>query len=157
MDLTIGSLSFRFGALGSTCLSDPTKLDPSAGKTTTTAKLESSAGFSSKVNSPVSFMTTGNIEDTIEELDKIMENLDLGESTGHSDFSQNFSKDTTADFTTQNSGVSNNIHQVCVIITEAAEDNDGVDNILVNTQGNNPRNNCRRRKRKYMSLPENGE
>jgi hypothetical protein len=155
MDLTIGSLSFRFGALGSTCLSDPTKLDPSAGKTTTTAKLESSAGFSSKVNSPVSFMTTGNIEDTIEELDKIMENLDLGESTGHSDFSQNFSKDTTADFTTQNSGVSNNIHQVCVIIMEAVEDDDVADNTIVNTQINNPRSNSRKEKEKiYVSAGE---
>jgi hypothetical protein len=41
MDLMIGSLNLCVGALGSTHLSDPTKLDPSAGKTTTMAKLES--------------------------------------------------------------------------------------------------------------------
>jgi hypothetical protein len=56
----------------------------------------------------------------IEELGEIMENLDLEEAVDHSDFSQNFSKDTTADFTTRNGGVSSNVHQVCVIITEAA-------------------------------------
>jgi hypothetical protein len=73
----------------------------------------------------------------------------------HSDFSQNFSRSTVADFTTQNGGVSHNIHQICVIITEAAEDNDGVDNIVVNTQGNNPRNNRRNYKEKiYISTKE---
>jgi hypothetical protein len=66
------------------------------------------------------------MKDKIEELDKIMGNLDLGEAMDHSDFSQNFSKNTAADFTTQNGGVSSNVHQVCVIITKAAEDNDGV-------------------------------
>jgi hypothetical protein len=40
--------------------------------------------------------------------------------------SKDFSKNTTADFTTQNGGFSNNVHQVCVIITEVAEDNDSV-------------------------------
>jgi hypothetical protein len=35
MDLTIGSLSFRVGSLGSIRLSDPAKLDPSARKTKT--------------------------------------------------------------------------------------------------------------------------
>jgi hypothetical protein len=43
---------------------------------------ESSVGSSSEVNSPVSFTTTENIEDKIEELDETMENLDLGEQSG---------------------------------------------------------------------------
>jgi hypothetical protein len=43
---------------------------------------ESSVGSSSKVNSPVSFTTTENIKDKIEELDETMENLDLGEQSG---------------------------------------------------------------------------
>jgi hypothetical protein len=121
----------------------------------TMATSESSAGSSSEVNSPVSFATMESIKNRIKELDKIMGNLDLGESTGHSNFSQNFSKDTTADFTTRNSGVSNNIHQVCVIITEAAEDNDVIDNTVVNTQINNPRNNNRKEKEKiYVSAGE---
>jgi hypothetical protein len=45
-------------------------------------------------------MMTKNIEDTIEELDKIMGNLDLGEASDHSDSSQNFSRSTTLYFTT---------------------------------------------------------
>jgi hypothetical protein len=92
---------------------------------------ESSVGSSSEGNSPVSFTMTKNTEYTIEELDKIMGNLDLGEAMDHSDFSQNFSRSIATDFTTRNGGVSNNIHQVCVIITEAAEDNDGVVNVVV--------------------------
>jgi hypothetical protein len=155
MNLTIGSLNFCVGALGSTRLSDPTKLDPLARKTATTTKSESSAGSSSEVNSPVSFTTAGNIEDTIKKLDEIMKKLDLGEPMGHSDFSHNFSKDTTMDFTTRNGGVSNNIHQVCVIITEASEDDDVADNTVVNTQVNNPRSNSQKEKEKiYVSAGE---
>jgi hypothetical protein len=50
------------------------------------------------------------MKDKIEELDEIMENLDLEEAVDHSDFSQNFSNDTTADLTTRNSSVSSNVH-----------------------------------------------
>jgi hypothetical protein len=82
MDLTIGSLKFRVGSLGSICLSDLTKSDPSAGKTMTMAMSESSLGSSSKVNSPVSFTTMENMEDKIEELHETMENLDFGEQSG---------------------------------------------------------------------------
>jgi hypothetical protein len=82
MDLTIGSLNFCVSSLGSIRLSDPTKSGPSAGKTATATMSESSVDSSSEVNSPVSFMTTEKIEDTIEELDKTMENLDLGEQSG---------------------------------------------------------------------------
>jgi hypothetical protein len=133
MDLTIGSLNFRIGSLVSIRLSDPMESDPSAAKTVTMAISESSVGSSSEVNSPVSFQTTESMKDKIEELNEIMGNLDLGESMDHSDFSQIFSKNTAADFTTRNGGVSSNVHLVCFIITEAAEDNDGVDNIVVNT------------------------
>jgi hypothetical protein len=108
---------------------------PSAGKTMTMAISESSVGSSIEVNSLVSFMMMESMEDKIEELNKIIRNLDLGEAMDHSNFSQNFRKNTAADFTTQNGGVSSNVHQVCVIITEASEDNDGIDNIVVNTCG----------------------
>jgi hypothetical protein len=75
------------------------------------AMSESLVGFSSEVNSPVSFaMTT--IEDKIEELDEIMGNLDLGEAMDRLNLDQE-------DFTTRRSGVSSNVHKVCVIITEA--------------------------------------
>jgi hypothetical protein len=47
-------------------------------------KSEPSVGFSSEVNSPVSFATKS-IKDKIEELDEIMGNLDLGEAMDHLD------------------------------------------------------------------------
>jgi hypothetical protein len=81
MDTTIRSLNFHVGSSGSIRLSDPTKLNPSAGKTMIMVILESSVGSSSEVNSLVSFTTTENIEDKIEELDKTMENLDLGKQS----------------------------------------------------------------------------
>jgi hypothetical protein len=40
---------------------------------------ESSVGSSSEVNSPVSFATTENTGEKIEELNETMENLDLGD------------------------------------------------------------------------------
>jgi hypothetical protein len=88
------------------------------------------------------------IEDTIEEHDEIMEYLDLGESLGTSDKGsiRNLDSHIIADFTTRSSGVSdsnedtrrsegrytNNIHQMCIIIMEAAEDNDGRNDMVAN-------------------------
>jgi F0F1-type ATP synthase epsilon subunit len=61
------------------------------------------------------------------------------------------------DFTTRSGGVSSNVHQVCVIITEEAEENDDIDNIVVNTQNNKPRSNSGKEKEKYMSPLESRE
>jgi hypothetical protein len=72
MDLTIGSLNFCVSSLGTIRLSDSTRSDPSAEKTTPATISESSVGSSSEVNSPVRFKPTENIDNTIEELDKIM-------------------------------------------------------------------------------------
>jgi hypothetical protein len=58
MDLTIGSLNFRVGSLGSISLSDPAKSGLSASGPMTLAMSESSEGSSSKVNSPVSLAKT---------------------------------------------------------------------------------------------------
>jgi hypothetical protein len=77
MDLTIGSLNFRFRSSGSIRLSDPVKPDPSASGTKTLAMFESSVGSSSMVNSLVSLATAENTREEIEELDETMENLDL--------------------------------------------------------------------------------
>jgi hypothetical protein len=85
MDQTIESPNFLVGSLGTIRLSDLTNSGPSAGKTVSATRSESSVGSSSKVNSPVSFKPTENIEDTVEELDEIMENLGLGKSSGHPD------------------------------------------------------------------------
>jgi hypothetical protein len=140
MDLTIGSLNFRVGSLGSIRLSDPMKSDLSVGTTATMAILESSVGLPSEVNSPVSFAMTS-IEDKVEELDEIMGNLNLGEAMDRSDLDQE-------DFTTRSGGVSSHVHQVCVIIIEAAEENNNTNNIVVNTQDNNPRSNSGKEKEK---------
>jgi hypothetical protein len=78
MDLTIGSLNFHVGSLGSIRLLDPAKLDASASETKTITMSESSVGSSSEVNSPVSFATAENIGEKIEELNETMENLGLG-------------------------------------------------------------------------------
>jgi hypothetical protein len=78
-DLTIGSLNFHVGSLGSIRFSDPAKPDPSASEAKTIAMSESSVGSSSEANSPVSFATTKIAGEKIAELDKTMENLDLGD------------------------------------------------------------------------------
>jgi hypothetical protein len=85
MDLTIGSFNFRVESLGSILLSDPVSLGPSAGKTAVVATSRTSIGSSSKVNSLVSIKLTERKENTIEELDEVMENLDPKKSSGYSD------------------------------------------------------------------------
>jgi hypothetical protein len=77
MDLTIRSLNFRVGSLGSIRLSDPAKPDPLASEAKTIAISESSVGSSSEANSPVSFATADFVGGKITELDETMENLNL--------------------------------------------------------------------------------
>jgi hypothetical protein len=110
-ELTIESLSIFIGPSGSSRLSDSTKQDPSASKPKTVVMLESSEGSSSKVNSPVSL---GEAKTT--EGDNIREKLDLEETTRKT-------HNSTRDFAAGSSGVSRRIHQLCVIITEAEEEN----------------------------------
>jgi hypothetical protein len=74
MDLTIGSLNFRVGSLGSIRLLDPTKPGPSASEPKTVAISESS-GSSSEVNSPVSLAEAE--EEKIVGGDETMKNFDL--------------------------------------------------------------------------------
>jgi hypothetical protein len=80
-----------------------------------------------------------------------------------------FGKGTTSDFTTRDGGVSdndestwrseerhiNNIHQICIIITEVVEDDDGRSNLVINAQGGNLGNSHRKEKEKvYVSTGE---
>jgi hypothetical protein len=97
MDLTIGCLNFHVRSLGTTRLSDTTKLSPSVEKTASATMLESSVSSSSEVNSLVSFTSTENIGDATEELDKIMDNLDLGEPSGDFMVCHNSTSDKSAD------------------------------------------------------------
>jgi hypothetical protein len=85
MDLMIRSFNFRDGSLGSIRLSDPINLGPSAGKTAAMATSEALVGSSSEVNSSDSVKPMKSKKNTAKELDEIMENLDLEESSGYSD------------------------------------------------------------------------
>jgi hypothetical protein len=148
MELTIGSLSFRIGSSGSTRLSDPAKPDPSASKTKTITVSGSSVGSSSEVKSPVSFATAENTREKIEELNKTMEDLDIGGTVDKSYISQK-------DFVTRSGGVSRNIHQLCVIITEAAEENDHADNAVVDAQVDKSKSDNKKEKEKiHVSIGE---
>jgi hypothetical protein len=111
MELTIGSLSIFVRPSGSSHLLDSTKPDPSASKPETEVMLESSEGSSSEINSPVS---PG--KPPIVEGDKIRENFDLEERACQT-------HNSIRDFVAENSGVSKKVHQLCVIITEAEEEN----------------------------------
>jgi hypothetical protein len=122
IELTIGSLSILVGPSGSTRLLDPVKLDLSAREPETAAMAESSDGSSSKVNSPVSLGET-----QIAEGDEIQEKLDMEVKAFKT-------RNSTRDFTAGSSGVSKRVHQLCVIITEAEEEeednhegNEGID------------------------------
>jgi hypothetical protein len=137
MELTIRSLNFRVGSSSSTRLSDPAKLDPSASETKTIAVSGSSVGSSSEVNSPVSFTTAESTGEKIEELDETMEKLDIGGTVDQSYLSQK-------DFITRSGGVSGNIHQLCVIITEAAEENNPADNTTTHALVNKSRSNSKK-------------
>jgi hypothetical protein len=77
MDLTIGSLNFHIGSLGSIRLLDPVSSNPSASEVKTVAMSESSVGSSSEANSSVSFVATEVAEGKIAEVDENMENFDL--------------------------------------------------------------------------------
>jgi hypothetical protein len=145
MELTIGSLKFLVGSLGSTRLSDLAKLDMSPSEIKTIAMSGSLVGSSSEVNSSVSFTTAENTGEKIEELDETMEKLDIGETVDQSCPGQK-------DFITRSGGVSGNIHQLCVIITEAAEDNDPADNAATHAQVNKSRSNSKKEKEKIHVL-----
>jgi hypothetical protein len=110
-ELTFGSLSFYIRPSGSTCLSDPTKSAPSAGKTERMTASGSSVGSSSEANSPVSLAATKNLQGKSEEPDE----------TGQKTIVE-AAVEKSRGIASRSSGVSRSIHQLCVIITEAAEE-----------------------------------
>jgi hypothetical protein len=141
MELTIGSLSFYVGPSGSTRLSDPAKSGPSAGKTKTITMSGSYVGSSSEVNSPVSFAATENMQKILEEFNGTWEEPDI-------EVTADKSYDSQRDFATGSSGISRSVHQLCVIITEAAKENDHADNVEINAQIDKPRSNGKKEKEK---------
>jgi hypothetical protein len=147
-ELTIGSLSFCVGFSSSICPSDSTKLDPSASKTKT--MYGSSVGSSSEVNSPVTFTTVENTGGKIEELDETMEKFDIGKTMGQSYPSQK-------DVVTRTGGISGNIQQLCIIITEAVEENDHAENTAIDAQVDKSRSNSKKEKEKIHVSTGSGE
>jgi hypothetical protein len=75
-----------------------------------------------------------------------MEKLDIGGTVDQSYPSQK-------DFITQRDGVSSNIHQLCVIITEAVKENDDTDNMATRKQDDKSRSNRKKEKEKKSTSP----
>jgi hypothetical protein len=149
MELTIGSLSFYVGPSGSTCLSDPAKSGPSTSKTEIIAKSGSSVGSSSEANSPVSPAATENLQEKLEEPDEIRRKL-IAEAA------MDKPCDRLRDFASRSSGVYKSGHQLCVINTKAAEEeNNHVGNEEVNMQVDKLRSNGKKEKEKvHVSVGE---
>jgi hypothetical protein len=137
MELTIRSLSFYVGPWGSTCLLDPMKLGLSASKADRITISRSFVGSSSEVNSPVSLTATEDVRKKLEE---------LNETSGNSEMEEAVDKthDSSRDFAIENSGVSRSIHQLCVIISEAAEEDNHEGNKEVDLQVDKLRNNSKK-------------
>jgi hypothetical protein len=135
-ELTIRSLNIFIGPSGSTRLSDPMKPDPSASEPETKAMMESSESSSSEVNSPVS---TGIAQ--ITEGNKIPTKIDMEVETFKT-------HNNTRDFATGSSGVSNRVHQLCVIITEAEEESNHEGSARVDKQVDKIREHNKKEKEK---------
>jgi hypothetical protein len=101
----------------------------------------SSVGSSSEVNSPISLAAIENMQKKLEDFD---------ETPGEPDVEATVDKphDSPKDFATGSSGVSRSIHQLCVIITEAAEENNHAGNEEVEMQIDIPRSNGKKEKEK---------
>jgi hypothetical protein len=141
IELTIGSMSFYIEPSGSTRLSDPAKSGLLASKIKTITMSGSSVGSSSEVNSLVSFAATENNKKRIEELNGTRDEPGI-EGTVEKSY------DSQRDFATGSSGVSKSIHQLCVIITKATEENDHANNGEVDAQVDKPRSNGKKEKEK---------
>jgi hypothetical protein len=141
MELTFGSLSFYIGPSGSTRLSDPTKSGPSASKTERITASESSVGSSSEVNSPVSLTAAKDMKEKLEEFDETQGKPGMEEAVAKT-------HDSSRDFAIESSGISRSVHQLCVIITEAAEEDNHEGNKEVDLQVDKLRSNSKKEKEK---------
>jgi hypothetical protein len=137
-ELTFGSLSFYIGPSGSTRLSDPTKPIPSAGKVERMTASGSSIGSSSEVNSLVSLAATENLLGKLEEPEEIGQKIIVEETV-----------DKSRDTASRSSIASRSVHQLCVIITEATEEeNNHSGNKEVDMQVDKIRSNSKKEKEK---------
>jgi hypothetical protein len=141
MELTFGSLSFYIGLSGSTRLLDSTKSVLSASKTERITASGSSVGSSSEVNSPVSLTATENMVETLKKFD---------ETRGKPDIEGAVAKthDSSRDVAIENNGVSRSVNQLCVIITEVAEEDNHEGNKEVDLRVDKSRSNSKKEKEK---------
>jgi hypothetical protein len=105
----------------------------------------SSVGSSSEVNSPVSLPAIEDMQEKFEEFD---------ETRGKPDMEAIAVKthDSSRDFAIESSGVSTSVHQLCIIITEAAEEDNHEGNKEVDLQVDKPRSNNKKEKEKIHIL-----
>jgi hypothetical protein len=98
-------------------------------------------GSSSEVNLPVNLTTTEDMKEKLDEFD---------ETRGKPGTEKEVAKthDSSRDFTIESSGVSRSIHQLCVIITEAAEEDNHEGNKEVDLQVDKLRSNSKKEKEK---------
>jgi hypothetical protein len=144
MDLTIGSLNFGVGSLGSIRLSDPAKPGPLANKSKTVVMSESSEGSSNEVNLPASFVEAE--KGKIAGADETMENFDLEVQLEDLMICHNDTSDESADtwkiglelheddssiFSSLNSKFDNR-HQILAIIGDNSEELDENNNPVIN-------------------------
>jgi hypothetical protein len=111
VELTFESLNFYIGPSGITHLLDSMKSVLSASKAERMTASGSSVGSSSEANSPVSLAATENLQGKLEEPDEIGQETMVEEAV-----------DKSRDIASKNSNVSKSVHQLCIIITEAVEE-----------------------------------
>jgi hypothetical protein len=145
MELMFGSLNFYIGPSGSTRLSDPTKSGPSASKTERIAESGSSVGSSSEENSPVSLTTIEDMIETLEEFDETWGKLNKEEAVTKTRYC-------SRDFSIESSGIPRSVHQLCVIITEAAEEGNHEGSKEVDLQIEKSRSSSKKEKEKIHVL-----
>jgi hypothetical protein len=98
-------------------------------------------GSSSEVNSPVSLTATEDMQEKLEEFDETREKPEL-EATAVKTY------DSSRDFAIESSGISRSVHQLYIIITEAAEEDIHEGNKEVDLQVDNPSSNSKKEKDK---------
>jgi hypothetical protein len=81
------------------------------------------------------------MQEKLEEFDKTRGKPDKEEAAAKT-------HDSSRDFTIESSGVSKSVHQLCIIITEAAEEDSHEGNKEVDLQVNKPRSNSKKEKEK---------
>jgi hypothetical protein len=98
-------------------------------------------GSSSEVNSLVSLTATEDVQKKLEEFDKTRGNPDMEEAVDKT-------HDSSRDFAIESSGVSKSVHQLCIIITETAEEDNHEGNKEVDLQVDKLRSNSKKEKEK---------